>query len=82
MKKNLTCIVLVIMLLVGAVTDAVLLINRAGAEMDDRRVAAAVFWEATAILLTVMQRKSITSLSNHSQTLSKKKITLSCAESF
>lgn len=45
MKKNLTCIVLVIMLLVGAVTDAVLLINRAGAEMDDRRVAAAVFWE-------------------------------------
>lgn len=45
MKKNLSCILLIIMLLVGAVTDAVLLFGRSKAEMADRSVAAAVFWE-------------------------------------
>ena len=45
MKKNLTCIALIVLLLVGAVTDAVLLLGRSKAEMNDRSVAAAVFWE-------------------------------------
>lgn len=45
MKKNLTCILLIIMLLIGGITDIFLLGGRVDAEMDDRDVAAAVYWK-------------------------------------